>query len=110
MVVIANETNPIHTYQNEGTYAVTLTIYNIAGKSDSVQKEIFNVTITNPANGLYFLENQVLDTKKTSIFGAITAEATLSSFGELGTNVDYVEFFVDNVSRMTVNEMPFKWK
>ena len=106
----SNVTNPIHVYQNEGLYTVTLTIYNIAGKSDSIQKETFNVTITNPLSGLYLLGIQLLDIKKTIILGPITVEATPLPFEVSEINIDYVEFFIDNVSRMIVDEAPFEWR
>jgi PKD repeat protein len=97
----------------------TLEFYSVdmLGKEETVQSVDFSINvinfdvgITNPENGLYLFGNKFINIQRTIIIGAITVEATLMPYDpESEPDYDYVEFFIDDVSKATVTTAPFEW-
>ena len=70
----------------------------------------FNLVLSKPVDGLYLFNKRFLNLQKTVIIGAITVEAAAVPYQEGSeANVDYMEFFVDNVSKAVDNESPYSW-
>jgi PKD repeat protein len=97
----------------------TLGFYSVdmLGKEETVQSVDFSINvinfdmeITNPGSGLYLFGNKFINIQRTIIIGAITVEATLMPYDPGSEpDYDYVEFFIDDVSKATVTTAPFEW-
>ena len=100
---ISEEKNPIHHYSYKRCYNVTLTVENEDGIRDIIEKSITPINITSPGNGLYVFGLKILDIDRTIIIGSL--KVTVESYDE--SNIDYIEFLVDNISKDVVNQPPF---
>ena len=83
----------------EETRSVIVTISNVN----------FDMTLARPTNGLYLFGNRIFSMGSTVIIGSINIEVDISSFTGGPANVQYVEFFVDDVSKMTDTSAPYGW-
>jgi len=65
--------------------------------------------LAKPTNGLYIMGNRIFNIGSTIILGGIDIEVDISSFTSVPSDVQYVEFFIDGVSKMTDSSAPFGW-
>ena len=65
--------------------------------------------LAKPTKGLYLMGNRIFNIGKTIIIGSINIEVDISSFTTGPSDVQYVEFFIDGVSKMTDSSAPYSW-
>jgi hypothetical protein len=100
-----------------GSHTFEFYSVDLLGKKETIQSFDFNINminfdveITNPTNGLYLFGNKFINIPRTIIIGDITFEAMLNPYDPMSTpDFDYVEFFMNDVSKATVTSAPFEW-
>jgi hypothetical protein len=65
--------------------------------------------LVRPTHGLYFMGARIFNIGNTIIIGSINIEVDITSFTGNPANVQYVEFFIDGVSKMTDSIAPYGW-
>jgi hypothetical protein len=83
----------------EETQSIFITVSNVN----------FDMELARPTNGLYLFGNRIFGISNTIIIGGINIEVDITSFTGGPANVQYVEFFVDGVSKMTDTSAPYGW-
>jgi len=83
----------------EDTQSIVITVSNVN----------FDMTLARPTNGLYLMGIRIFNLGSTVIIGSINIEVDISSFTGGPANVQYVEFFIDGVSKMTDTSAPYGW-
>ena len=69
----------------------------------------FDMEIAKPASSLYIFGTELFKLGKPFIIGGINIEVTVTSISGSGPDVEYVEFFIDGVSKMIDSAAPFEW-
>jgi outer membrane protein assembly factor BamB len=72
------------------------------------QEPLFQVTITKPADGLYFANVKLLSFPFPLIFGTIDVEATVQDVNK--SRVDKVEFYIDGELQVVDTTVPYSWQ
>jgi len=99
-----------HSWKNEGTYYIRVRAKNVDDfTSDWSESHLISISrkvkITKPLNGLYIANSRKLNLPICIIIGKI--DVTVSTPGM--ENVDYVEFYIDDIYQNSDDAEPFKW-
>ncbi len=100
----SRELNPIHHYIEKKSYDITLTVENKDGNMDIIERKIIPIDIIYPLeNGLYVFGVKILNIEKTIIIGPLIVK--VETYNE--SDIDHIEFLVDNISKDIVYQQPF---
>ena len=84
--------------------------YNLFGDPsltrEGIEGDIPNVEIIKPENAIYLANRKIIPFPTSLIIGSIDIEA-LASDNE--SEIDYVEFYIDNDIKATITSEPFSW-
>ncbi|RLF26641.1 MAG: hypothetical protein DRN01_04295 [Thermoplasmata archaeon] len=102
--VTSEEQNPVHSYTNEGTYTVVLTVtYNNCSDKDTAVAIIENkkpsLKIDNPIGGIYINKKRILPFFVPVLIGGPTVVEVEALDDESG--IAEVRFYIDNVLMYT---------
>jgi len=99
-----------------GDHIITFHSTDRIGNDEGVQSVVFTVSTLNfdmeiakPASSLYIFGTELFKLGNPFIIGGINIEVTVTSISGSGPDVEYVEFFIDGVSKMIDSAAPFEW-